>query len=124
MAEGVNLLCPDNQRRHCFPILAQYIADYEEQRVLASIVSGYCVKCTLPSHRSNVASGVNVEKNDYPPRTQQQAFQLRALHADNPQTLHHQFGLKPSYPFTKDIPHLDIRGMMCTDLLHRVSKCF
>ena len=50
MEDGINLMCPDGQRRLCFPVLAQYIADYEEQRVLASILSGYCPKCTIPRY--------------------------------------------------------------------------
>ena len=51
MEDEINLMCPDGQRRLCFPVLAQYIADYEEQRVLASILSGYCPKCTIPRYR-------------------------------------------------------------------------
>lgn len=52
MEDGINLLCPDGNRRLCFPVLAAYIADYEEQRSLASVLMGYCVKCTIPSYRS------------------------------------------------------------------------
>ena len=50
MEDGINLMCPDGQRRLCFPVLAQYIADYEEQRVLASILNGYCPKCMIPRY--------------------------------------------------------------------------
>lgn len=49
MEDGINLKCPDGERRYCVPVIASYIADYEEQRVLAGIVSGYCPKCTIPS---------------------------------------------------------------------------
>jgi hypothetical protein len=52
MEDGINLICPDNQRRLCFPVVAQYIADYEEQRVLGSILTGHCPKCTIPAYRS------------------------------------------------------------------------
>ena len=51
MDDGINLLCPDGQRRLCFPVLAEYLADYEEQRLLASILSGRCPKCTIPAYR-------------------------------------------------------------------------
>ena len=122
MNDGVNLLCPDNERRHCFPVLAQYIADYEEQRVLTSIVSGNCVKCTLPSFRANVGSGINSERTVFPPRIQQEASELRALH--DKEILHKQFGLKPTHPFTKNIPRCDIHDLMAMDILHGVSKCF
>ena len=51
MENGINLLCPNGKRRLCFPVLAAYIADYQEQHVLASIMAGHCRKCTIPAHR-------------------------------------------------------------------------
>src|SRR5271168_4816041 len=48
--EGINLLCPDGERRLCFPIISVQIADYEEMRLLAGILSGFCPKCTIPRH--------------------------------------------------------------------------
>ena len=57
MEDGINLMCPDGQRRLCFPVLAQYIADYEEQHVLASILNGYCPKCTIPRYRKPRGEG-------------------------------------------------------------------
>ena len=37
--EGVRLLCADGQDRHCFPLLAVFMADYEEQVTLIGIKS-------------------------------------------------------------------------------------
>jgi Plavaka transposase len=51
MHDGVNLLCPDGARRHCFPVMSQYICDYEEQVVLAGILCGHCPQCTIPAFR-------------------------------------------------------------------------
>jgi len=48
--DGINLLCPDGERRLCFPTISVQIADYEEMRLLAGIVSGFCPKCTIPRH--------------------------------------------------------------------------
>ena len=31
MEDGINMLCPDGNRRYIVPVLAQYLADYEEQ---------------------------------------------------------------------------------------------
>jgi Plavaka transposase len=53
MEDGINMICPDRKRRLCFPKIAAYIADYEEQRMLASILSGHCVKCTIPAFRKS-----------------------------------------------------------------------
>jgi hypothetical protein len=51
MEDGVNLRCPDGHRRHCFPVMAQYLADYEEQRFLACILSHWCPKCLIAAHK-------------------------------------------------------------------------
>jgi hypothetical protein len=42
MHNGVLIRCSDGIERLCFPVLCQYIADMEEQVVLASIVKGWC----------------------------------------------------------------------------------
>ena len=49
---GINMLCPDGKRRLCHPIIAEYIADYQEQFLLGCITSGSCPKCTIPRYRS------------------------------------------------------------------------
>lgn len=71
MENGINLICPDGQRRFCFPVLAQYIADYEEQHVLASILSGYCPKCTIPAFKSQLL----LPPNDGAPAPSQEPVQ-------------------------------------------------
>ena len=59
MEDGINMLCPNGKHRLCVPVIAEYIADYEEQRLLANILRGFCPKCTIPVYRTN-----NKEKND------------------------------------------------------------
>jgi len=49
--DGINMICPDGERRLCHPILAQYISDYQEQALLASITFMVCPKCTIPRYR-------------------------------------------------------------------------
>ena len=39
--EGVYFLCADSQDQHYFPLLAVFMADYEEQVMLIGIKSGY-----------------------------------------------------------------------------------
>jgi len=43
--EGVRLLYINSQDQHCFPLLAVFIADYEEQVTLIGIKSGR--KCSI-----------------------------------------------------------------------------
>ena len=46
--EGVYLLYIDGQDRHCFPLLAIFMADYEEQVTLIGIKSGCkCLTCYI-----------------------------------------------------------------------------
>ena len=45
--DGINMLCPDGQRRLCHPVLCPYIADYPEQTLLCCIKSGWCPRCTM-----------------------------------------------------------------------------
>ncbi|KAH9979853.1 hypothetical protein BGW80DRAFT_1556544 [Lactifluus volemus] len=42
--------CPDGHFRRAIYGLGPYIADYPEQALLASIVQGWCPKCTAPPH--------------------------------------------------------------------------
>jgi len=46
-SEGINLICADGQQRLCHPILCQYIADYQDQVLAASIVNNYCPRCEI-----------------------------------------------------------------------------
>jgi len=124
MEDGINILCPDGQRRHCFPVVAQYIADYEEQRVLASILSGYCPKCTIPAFKST--EGIHgVEQAGHEPREEFEATRLRNLykHPRDWATLKH-WGYHATLPFTLAYPHADIHSAVAPDLLHQACKCF
>jgi len=50
VVDEISLMCSDVEYHICFPILVQYIADYEEQHVLASILNRYCPKCMIPQY--------------------------------------------------------------------------
>jgi Plavaka transposase len=123
MEDGINLKCPDGERRYCVPVIASYIADYEEQRVLAGIVSGYCPKCTIPSFVSLKDPVHGLEMRHFDPRIQSEASRLRNALKDDPQELKAN-GYKSTFPFTEAHPHSDIHKALAPDLLHQVTKCF
>ena len=50
--DGINLRCPDGERRLCFPIIGVYIADYPEMQLVSNIVYQFCPICTIPRHKS------------------------------------------------------------------------
>jgi Plavaka transposase len=135
--EGINLVCPDGRRRLCVPVLAQYLADYEEQRVLASIISGFCPKCTIPSNRrqsSEIPPGQPIPRSatgpnihSYPARDGEEAKRLRSQfpmnnNRHNPMLSMH--GYHHAIPFTEEHVQTDIYGVLAPDLLHQVTKCF
>ncbi|KAG1734914.1 uncharacterized protein EDB91DRAFT_1238333 [Suillus paluster] len=87
--------------------LGPYIADYEEQVVLACIVRRWCAKCL--SHRKNL---------------DETSLPHSRLHVDTLieecdfDTLWVQYGI----PFTNDFPHADIHELLTPDLLHQIIK--
>jgi hypothetical protein len=143
MDDGINLMCPDGQRRLCFPVIQQYIADYEEQRLLASILSGNCPKCTIPSRRKGqLRTGVDGQALpqhqppatyssgmiNYPRRDGDEAKRLRNRYRrpDNlklrPNTDLEAFGYHETDPFTQHYPFSDIYEALAPDLLHQILK--
>jgi len=142
MADGINLECPDGQRRLCFPVLAHYIADYEEQRMLASIISGCCPKCTIPRYKRSSNHGVPMESLPqpqppatyssgmqlYPARENDEAKRLRILYRrpvhqniDNADLK--AFGYHETVPFTEHHIYSNIYDALAPDVLHQVLKC-
>jgi hypothetical protein len=141
MEDGINLMCPDGQRRLCFPVIQQYIADYEEQRMLASILSGYCPKCTIPSHRKSQlraeVDGQNLPQHQppatyssgmitYPRRDGDEAKRLRnryrRIDKFRPNLDLEAFGYHETHPFTEHYPFSDIYEVLAPDRLHQILK--
>jgi hypothetical protein len=128
MDDGVLILCGDGKQRLCFPRFATYIADYEEQRQLASILSGYCPKCIIPAFRHG-SDDVNpwCEREPHLPRDQHDALRCRAMYEANGDlaTLR-SFGYHPVTPFSdhNPIPGCSMHNALAPDLLHQVSKNF
>lgn len=129
--DGVNILCGDGYRRHCFPRLAQYIADYEEQRDLAGILQGRCTKCQIPiySKIETDPSLMHHWRRDFPPRTTADAMYLREHLRDDPDQLRRTFGYLPGIAPFSDSPHepqpgCTIFDALAPDTLHQVTKNF
>jgi hypothetical protein len=143
MDEGINMLCPDGNRRYIVPVLAQYLADYEEQRLLGSILQGCCPKCVIPAFKKPSSNGdaliapsaEQLEQDDddfyvegqsdaaYGPRDEYEARRLRLLYREEPKTLR-TFGYHSTMPFTERHIHSSIYDCLAPDLLHQISKCF
>jgi hypothetical protein len=124
--DGINILCGDGKRRLCFPRLCQYIADYEELRLLAGILSGYCPKCTIPAfNHKEPEHNVLAERENYPLRDSDEAHRLRTLLNKEPALLKLR-GYHLVTPFSENpiISKCSIYDAAASDLLHQVSKDF
>lgn len=134
MNDGIYLKCADGQTRLCFPILCQYLADYEEQVLLANIIRGGCPKCLgVRGHleafrrldqREPAASWIGGAS----PRLDKEAHHLRDKFAKGKITLEQLKSKRHSYhpgdTFSARYPFGGILDALGPDLLHQVSKCF
>jgi Plavaka transposase len=79
------------ERRLCFPRLCQYIADYEELRLLAGILSGYCPKCTIPVfNHKEPEHNVLAERENYPLRDGDDVLRLIKAYLDCHRMAHYE----------------------------------
>ncbi|KIK74060.1 hypothetical protein PAXRUDRAFT_20254 [Paxillus rubicundulus Ve08.2h10] len=93
---------------HCVVYgLGPYIADYEEQALLACIVPNWC-----PKHNLNTNSLRRCQEH------------TEALVEEfGPDTLWDEYGIVGQLvPFTNDFPCADIYDLLSPDLLHRIIK--
>jgi hypothetical protein len=129
--DGVNILCGDSNRQHCFPPFARYIADYEEQRDLAAILQLRCTKCEIPTYsKTNTHPDlVHHWRREFPPRTMLEAMQLCGYYRNDPQRLRQEFGYLPGIMPFSDAPRepqlgCTIFDALAPDTLHQVTKNF
>jgi hypothetical protein len=133
--EGVSLYCADRSMRLCFPVLSNYIADMEEQWLLACMIKGSCPKCLSP--RGNLETGgrqrrLTWAKASAPERTDSHAQDYRrCMHTSArcpcpryQKDEQRQLSYHPNIPFTDSYVHGGILDALGPDLLHQVSKCF
>ncbi|KAH7918155.1 hypothetical protein BV22DRAFT_1108435 [Leucogyrophana mollusca] len=104
--------CADGHYRRVIYGLGPYIADYEEQVVLAGIVREWCAKCI--AHPSDLEHGGEL-------RTRELVDAL--VEEVDFGTLWDEWGIIGEIvPFTNDFPRADIHELLAPDLLHQVIK--
>ena len=113
--------CADGFIRQCYPILAGFMADYEEQVVLTGVKSGqHCTMCHVPPHeRGDLLSTMS---GKWPRRTHKSTIeQLKRqqnlqLDRSDPEYI------RPIQNFAWSHYIADIHAMMAPDLLHQLYK--
>ncbi|KAG1868313.1 hypothetical protein DFJ58DRAFT_714245 [Suillus subalutaceus] len=102
----------DGHYRHVIYGLGPYIADYEEQVLLACIVRSWCPRCM--SHRKNLDS-----KSLYRNRDHTEAL----IEEVTSSYLWDKYGIVADLvPFTNDFPRGNIHELIAPDLLHQLIK--
>ncbi|KAG2754832.1 hypothetical protein P692DRAFT_20720601 [Suillus brevipes Sb2] len=102
----------DGHYRRVIYGLGPYIADYEEQVLLACIVRSWCAKCTS---NSRALDDDNILRKRFHTDTLIEEFD----HG----TLWDEYGIIAQLvPFTNDYPRADIHELIAPDLLHQIIK--
>ncbi|KAG8720172.1 hypothetical protein FRC09_010014 [Ceratobasidium sp. 395] len=116
---GVEMDCGDGYVRHCYPILAAYIADNPEQTLVAGCKRNVCHRCTVPEDERG-----DLPNQPPPPRIPDHtAVALEAQSLGHTSSLFHDQGLKPfGKPFWADLPHTNIFTCLTPDILHQLHK--
>jgi hypothetical protein len=117
--DGVEMNCGDGYVRHCYPILAAYIANNPEQTLIAGCQRNLCHRCIVKHD----------QRGDYPetpppPRIPDHtAVALEAHDYGHTSALFSDQGLKPfGKPFWADLPHTNIFSCLTPDILHQLHK--
>ncbi|KAG1845610.1 hypothetical protein C8R48DRAFT_750725 [Suillus tomentosus] len=92
--------------------LGPYIADYEEQVLLACIVRRWCPRCMSPNYDLDAAGAL--------PRCQ--AYTEELVSVGTYLELWDEFGVVADLPFTNDFPRADICQLIAPDILHQLIK--
>ncbi|KAH7905240.1 hypothetical protein BJ138DRAFT_1138338 [Hygrophoropsis aurantiaca] len=104
--------CADGHFRRVIYGLGPYIADYEEQVVLACIVKDWCGKCT--AYPNSLDSG-GIKRSREHTDLLVELIDLKSLWDE--------FGLVGDLvPFTNDFPRADIHELLAPDILHQLIK--
>jgi hypothetical protein len=125
-SEGVLMGCADGRVRHCYLILAAYVADNPEQCLIACCKNTRCHRCVIPSNRRGeyVPPGHRARDPDFAPRNPDRAANdlFAKLHETTTDTFGSHGLTDVEEPFWAHLPHTDIFVCLTPDLLHQVHR--
>ena len=105
--------------RQCHPILAAFVGDYPEQRLVTCCMNGQCLKCVVSLE--NIDDGILHNERNY-----QEARDTFARSDEHPRNLNEacrRIKLKPVFhPFWEDLPYIDIFKSITPDILHQLYQ--
>jgi hypothetical protein len=115
--DGFLVTCADGHTRQCYPIIAGFMADYEEQVLITGIKKAqHCSICIVPPHeRENLTKRWDDRTHEH---TQRQIDHQRLHRVDvsNDNWVHEVEN------FAWKHPYLNIHKAMMVDILHQLLK--
>ncbi|KAG9094384.1 hypothetical protein FRC06_010865 [Ceratobasidium sp. 370] len=113
---GEEMLCADGGVRRVYPILAAYIADFQEQSTVTCVQQSRCPICWVPNDERG---DISVE---YPLRGRRQTLDALEDHWEGYSATIEVLGIRPTRPFWADLPYADISNCVAPDILHQLHK--
>ncbi|KAI9750296.1 MAG: hypothetical protein M4579_006529 [Chaenotheca gracillima] len=115
--DGVELECADGHVRRCYPIVAGFMTDYEEQVLITGIKSGrHCSICQVPpDERENLCQ-------EWPKRTHESTQLQIATQSNQRRARGDDTWIHPVANFAWRHHHVNIHGGMMVDVLHQLLK--
>ncbi|KAG9091497.1 hypothetical protein FRC07_011842, partial [Ceratobasidium sp. 392] len=113
---GMDVRCANGGLRRVFPILAVYIADFQEQALISCVRESFCPICWVPrEERGNLSA-------QYLKRDQGQTLDALCDHFNGYSQTIKTLGIRPTRLFWVDLPYVDIHNCLAPDLLHQLDK--
>ncbi|KAI0074716.1 hypothetical protein K474DRAFT_1601024, partial [Panus rudis PR-1116 ss-1] len=109
---GVAMVCADEKIRKVYPLLAAYLADHPEQCLVSCCKESRCPKCVVGSKER----GQPIHSLLREPDTMQSARKKPGS------AQFKEYGLRPTDPFWRDLPHCNIFDCITPDILHQLHK--
>ncbi|KAG8774622.1 hypothetical protein FRC12_001886 [Ceratobasidium sp. 428] len=113
---GVEMKCADGGVRLCFPILAAFIGDYQDQTLVACSLDNRCPVCSVPSAERGDGRNQYEVRSNAERRTAWDAYEAGERDALD------RLGLRPTKPFWEGLPLANISNSIAPDLLHQLHK--
>ncbi|KAG8722129.1 hypothetical protein FRC09_006757 [Ceratobasidium sp. 395] len=113
---GVEMKCADGGVRLCFPILAAFIGDWQDQTLVACSLDNRCPVCPVPSAERGDGP------NQYKVRSNEERHAARAAYDAGQRDALSDNGLRPTKPFWRKLPYVNISDSIAPDLLHQLHK--
>ncbi|KAH7335923.1 hypothetical protein B0J17DRAFT_729859 [Rhizoctonia solani] len=116
-ADGIDLWCPDGCKRHIYPRVAAYTADWPEQNLQCCTTEGGCPICkTTYKKRGPLEDEADLRERE------ETLNALRTYIRTKNEAHLDLLRLKPVWPWWGDIPDVNLSACLTPDLLHQTYQ--